>query len=134
MHLSKAEIEVLQFLFDHSGSIRVGELKKNLKKPHSTLNSIIHRLERNGLVIWQKYGPVTLTETGKNKAAHLSRHHFMLEILLVEALGMSAQDAHQEALTTGSTLTCQVIDRIAQKYDPSYSACGKKIPNSRECS
>ncbi|MFX1511599.1 MAG: metal-dependent transcriptional regulator [Promethearchaeota archaeon] len=130
MRFSKSEIEIIQFLYEWVRPIRIGDLKNYLNKPHSSLNSIIRRLERNKIVTWKKYGPVELTNKGKEKGAHFSRHHALMEILLVEGLQMNAKDAHEESLEHASFLSCRVIDLIAQQYEFVKAACGMEIPQS----
>ena len=68
--IKNKEHKVLDFLFYWGRPIRVGDLVKELKIKHSTLNSVLHRLSDEGMIRWETYGPVSLTENGKEKAAH----------------------------------------------------------------
>ena len=106
---------VMEFMYYLDRPISSGELRKRLNIKHSTLNSVIQRLENSGLVDWEKYSLVKLTETGKVKAAHLSNHHFIIEKFLIEELHFSEETAHKEALNLSPHISCNIIDAICKK-------------------
>lgn len=106
---------VLDFLFYWHRPIRVGDLKNHLQIKHSTLNSVLNRLEKDHLVEWEKYGPVQLTEKGVQHASHLSNHHFIIEKFFKEILDLSEKKAHDEALHLAGALSCAIIEAMGKK-------------------
>ena len=120
--------QVLEFLYFWDRPISSGALRKELNIKHSTLNSVIQRLERNRLVVWEKYSLVKLTEKGKEDAAHLSNHHFIVEKFLIDVLEFSEIDAHNEALNLSPHISCKIVDAICIKLHISH----KKI-NAQFC-
>jgi Mn-dependent DtxR family transcriptional regulator len=113
--IKENEHRVLDFLFYWVRPIRVGDLKDHLDLKHSTLNSILSRLESRGLVDWKKYGPVQLSKKGKEHAAHLSNHHFIIEKFFKEILELPQKLAHKEALHLAGAFSCDIIEAICKK-------------------
>ena len=109
------DIAVLEFLYFWDRPINSGTLRKELDLKHSTLNSVIERLEKKGFVEWEKYSLISLTNAGKKEAAHYSNHHFIVEKFLIEILNMDEEDAHKEALSLSPHITCELIDAICKK-------------------
>ncbi|HIP71475.1 MAG TPA: metal-dependent transcriptional regulator, partial [Anaerolineae bacterium] len=63
---------------------RIAQARK--VKPASA-TSMIQRLARLNLVRYEKHYGVTLTEAGEKLALEVLRHHRLLELYLIEALG-----------------------------------------------
>ena len=118
--LTQPENQVLEYLFYHKQAIRPGDLKKDVKLKHTTLNSILGRLETKGIIEWKKYGPVSLTQVGREQAEHLTNHHLIIEYYLKETLNISDEIAHQEALQMADTFSCRLIGEICNKYNISH--------------
>ena len=114
--LKEKEIKILDFLFYWGRPIKAGEIVKELKLKHSTLNSVLKRLTKQQLIKWEKYGAVHLTEVGTSKAAHLTNHHFIIEKFLKETLDISDDFAHKEALNLSRLISCELIEKICEKY------------------
>lgn len=63
----------------------------------STVSANLRRLARDGLVDYEPYGTVTLTERGHQIAVGLVRRHRIIETYLVEQLGLGWDEVHREA-------------------------------------
>lgn len=126
---SKAEKNILSFLYNWNRPIRAGDISKNLTIKHSTLNSILARIEEKDGIIWKKYGLISLTNCGKEYIEHLTKHKHLFSLLLTDTLKMSQEEAHSCVdVELSSNLSCQIIKRIAEKYnEPSSCLCGQKI-------
>lgn len=61
------------------------------------VSKMLRRLTELRLVTHTPYHGVALTETGQKMALEIIRHHRLLERYLVEALGYSWDEVHQEA-------------------------------------
>lgn len=134
------ERKILEFLHGWLRPIRVGDLKTELAKegidiPHSSLNSVIQRLEKEGLLTWEKYGPVALTEKGKKEAAHNQRHFHLFAMFLVQTLDISIEQAKKESYQISGALSCDLIDSINDALNnPEICVCSDSIPQIAECS
>ena len=127
------DYRVLRTLFQE-GELKVGALARKLKSPHSTVGSCIKRLEEKGFVIYERYRPVSLSDTGKELAIELIRHARLLEMLLINELDMNPKIAHAECEKFNLLFSCDLINKICQRYNhPKECPCGEKILNSSDC-
>ncbi|MHA1803366.1 MAG: metal-dependent transcriptional regulator [Promethearchaeota archaeon] len=134
MTISDLDYKVIEYLYRKNMARKVGEIALDLDCPHSTIGSCIKRLKENGYVEYQPYKYVLLTKIGKEKAIELIRHAQLLEVLLHETLGLNAQKAHQEASKIKMLFSCEIINKICEKFNhPEVCPCGEKILNSETC-
>ncbi len=128
------DYKVLKTLFRSETPIKVGDLSKLLKFPHSTIGSCVKRLEEKKQVIYNRYKPVLLTEKGKNLAIELIRHSRLLEMLLINELDLDKEIAHEESEKFNLLFSCETINKICQKYNhPTECPCGESILSSQRC-
>jgi DtxR family Mn-dependent transcriptional regulator len=126
------EDKVLEFLYYWNRPISSGILCKELNYKHSTLNSVLSRLVERGLVEWEKYSQIRLTEDGIETAAHLSNHHFIIEKFFIEHLSLSKEVAHKEAVKLAPHIDCVIIDAICQKLGVSHEEINKQFCSQRD--
>jgi DtxR family Mn-dependent transcriptional regulator len=133
--VSHQEMKVLEFIYRWFRPIRPGDLSKEMNLKHTTLNSQLESLERKNLIKWNRYGPVELTEKGREKARHLNRHHGIIETFLIEILEMSPNKAQIETSTLAPIVSCDFVNSIGERFKlPNICACGNPIPSEEECS
>ncbi|RMG31068.1 MAG: metal-dependent transcriptional regulator [Methanobacteriota archaeon] len=111
------EAKVLIFLLEWGRPVRVGEMKRYLEFPHSTLNSIVKRLEGKGYVDWEEYSNVSLTDLGEKTAIHLLKHHNIMHHYLVNTLGIKDQIAHEDSLKVAGIISCEVIEAMKKSNE-----------------
>ena len=125
---------VLKHIYREGNALKVGTIAKILNLPHSTMGSCVSRLKNKGYVFYKAYGYVSLTDKGKNIAKELIRHTQLMELLLVNSLGLSIEKAHEESEKINFLFSCETINRICEKFGhPKECPCGEKILNSAEC-
>ncbi|MFW9900105.1 MAG: metal-dependent transcriptional regulator [Candidatus Thorarchaeota archaeon] len=127
------DYEVLKKLYKNK-AMKVGDIARKLKYPHSTVGSCIKRLENQGYVIYERYKPVILSESGRDFTIELKRHAHLLEMLLINELEIEAEDAHVECEKINLLFSCDIINKICQRYGhPKKCSCGEEILNSTAC-
>lgn len=132
--VSHQEMKILEFIYRWIRPIRAGDLSKEIKIKHTTLNSQLEALERKKLIKWSRYGLVELTDNGKEKAKHLNRHHGIIETFLIEILGMEPSEAYLETLALAPVVSCEFINLVSERFKlPDICACGSPIPSEEEC-
>jgi DtxR family Mn-dependent transcriptional regulator len=90
---------------------------------------MVKRLGELGLVEHQPYRGVSLTEDGRRIALEVMRHHRLLELYLVETLGVPWDRVHQEAEVLEHVLSEELEEAIAAKLgDPTHDPHGDPIP------
>ncbi|MEZ4517341.1 MAG: metal-dependent transcriptional regulator [Chloroflexota bacterium] len=97
-------------------------------KPASA-TSMIQRLAKLNLVHYEKHYGVTLTEAGEKLALEVIRHHRLLELYLIEALGFSWDEVHEQADILEHVISEKLEERIAAVLNhPEFDPHGDPIP------
>ncbi len=97
-------------------------------KPASA-TSMIQRLARLNLVNYEKHYGVTLTESGEKLALEVIRHHRLLELYLMEALGFGWDEVHEQADILEHVISEKLEERIAAALNhPEFDPHGDPIP------
>jgi DtxR family Mn-dependent transcriptional regulator len=97
-------------------------------KPGS-VTGMIKRLAEMNLVAYTPYQGVQLTDAGAKVALEVVRHHRLLELYLVEALGYSWDEVHDEAEKLEHHISEKLEARIAAHLgDPHFDPHGDPIP------
>jgi DtxR family Mn-dependent transcriptional regulator len=97
----------------------------------STASESIRKLAEQGLVDHEKYGAVTLTDSGRRAALAMVRRHRLLETFLVNELGYSWDEVHDEAEVLEHAISERLVARIDAKLGfPRRDPHGDPIPAS----
>jgi DtxR family Mn-dependent transcriptional regulator len=98
----------------------------------SSVTAMLKKLAALGLAEHARYRGVTLTESGERVALEVIRHHRLVELFLVESLGMTWDEVHAEAEVLEHALSEELEELIATKLgNPTVDPHGDPIP-SRE--
>ncbi len=90
-------LKALLQLSAETGATGVNDLSKRLGIKMPTVNSMMKRLAEKGLVHYESYQPLQLTDEGKKEAALVLRKHRLTEMYLVEKMGFGWEDVHEIA-------------------------------------
>lgn len=97
-------------------------------KPASA-TSMIQRLAKLKLVNYAKHYGVTLTPAGEKLALEVIRHHRLLELYLMEALGFRWDEVHEQADILEHVISEKLEERIAAALNyPDFDPHGDPIP------
>lgn len=89
-------VEMIQTLIEQDGEARAVELAHRMGVSQVTVSRTLNRLKRDGLVDWQPYRSVFLTDQGKTLAHQVqARHQLVLDFLL--AIGVGPENAEIDA-------------------------------------
>ncbi|MBL1131160.1 MAG: metal-dependent transcriptional regulator [Chloroflexi bacterium] len=98
-------------------------------KPASA-TSMIQRLAKFKLVNYEKHYGVTLTDAGEKVALEVIRHHRLIELYLIEALGFTWDEVHEQADILEHFISEKLEERIAAALNhPKFDPHGDPIPN-----
>lgn len=97
-------------------------------KPASA-TGMIRRLNKLNLVNYEKHRGVTLTDEGQRIALEVIRHHRLLELYLIKALGFTWDEVHEEADILEHVISEKLEERIAAALGyPQFDPHGAPIP------
>jgi len=98
----------------------------------ASATGMIKKLAAMGLVAYEPYQGVVLTEAGRQAALQIVRHHRLIELFLTEKLEMPWDQVHSEAHKIEHVLSEEMEDRLdAVLGHPTADPHGAPIP-SRE--
>jgi DtxR family transcriptional regulator, Mn-dependent transcriptional regulator len=97
----------------------------------STVSEAVRKLADQGLVDHARYGAITLTERGRVEAVSVVRKHRLLETFLVQELGYSWDEVHDEAEVLEHAVSEKLMSRIDRKLGyPARDPHGDPIPST----
>jgi DtxR family transcriptional regulator, Mn-dependent transcriptional regulator len=125
---SKA-IYALQARGEEGDAVSTNAVAERLGVTPASASQMLKRLAEAGLVAHEPYRGVVLTEAGRRLALEVIRHHRLLELYLVESLGVPWDRVHQEAEVLEHVLSEELEELIAAKLgDPTHDPHGDPIP------
>jgi DtxR family transcriptional regulator, Mn-dependent transcriptional regulator len=112
-----------------SDAVSTNALAERLGVTAASASGMIKRLCELGLVEHRPYRGVSLTEDGRRVALEVMRHHRLLELYLVQSLGVPWDRVHKEAEVLEHVLSEELEELIAAKLgNPTHDPHGDPIP------
>lgn len=113
------------------GPVGTSALATRLGVSPGTVTAMLKRMAGSGLVDYEPYRGVGLTEAGERVALEVMRHHRLIESYLAAALDMPWDRVHDEAEVLEHYISEDLERRIAEKLgDPSRDPHGDPIPSA----
>lgn len=116
------------------GSVPVAtnDIAQRLNLTAASVSGMVRRLADQGLLSYERYRGVTLTETGRRAALRTLRRHRVIEAYLSGALDYPWDRVHAEAERLEHAASDELVDRMAAAIgEPVVDPHGAPIP-SRE--
>ena len=111
------------------GAVTTQALADRLNVSTASVTGMIKKLDGLRLVEHEPYHGVVLTARGTAAALEVLRHHRLLELFLVEHLGVPWEEVHAEAERLEHHISEGLEERIAAKLgQPSHDPHGDPIP------
>ena len=105
------------------------EVADKLSIAPPSVTNMFTRLREMGLVEYERYHGASLTQAGRTEALRLVRRHRLIETFLMQHLGYSWQDVHDEAERLEHAVSDEFTDRLAQLLGhPARDPHGDLIP------
>lgn len=112
--------------------VTMGQIGGTLEVAPGTVTSMVKTLEKEGLLSYEPYAGVRLTDDGRRMALHVLRRHRLIELFLVEVLELDWSEVHVEAERLEHAMSDKLIDRIdALLGYPSVDPHGDPIPDGQ---
>lgn len=114
-----------------SDLVGMGEIASAMGVAPGTVTSMVKSLEKDGFVAYAPYAGVRLTEHGRRLALRVLRRHRLVELFLVDVLGLDWSEVHAEAEQLEHAISDKLIDRIdARLGHPTTDPHGDPIPDA----
>lgn len=102
-------LEQIHNLIGQKGYARVVDIAANLQISQASVTNMIQRLDAEGLVIYERYRGVVLTEAGSKVGAEIARRHEVLTRLL-SGFGLNPATVHQDVEGMEHHISRQTLD------------------------
>ncbi len=112
---------------------RVGtnELAQALGITAASITDMAQKLHEAQLIDYRKYYGVRLTKRGKEIALRVLRRHRLIELFLVQSLGYSMHEIHEEAERLEHAVSDRFIESLAASMNqPTHDPHGEPIPSA----
>ena len=130
--LTRAQEDYLKALYQLHGDhqpVPTRDLAQRLGISSPSVSEMVTRLSAQGLVEHDRYRGQQLTREGRKVALELVRHHRLLEMFLVQVLGYSLDEVHDEAERLEHVISERLEQRIFELLGrPELDPHGHAIP------
>jgi DtxR family Mn-dependent transcriptional regulator len=112
-----------------SGPAATNEIAQRLAIAPASVSGMVRRLADQGLLAYERYHGVKLTESGRRAALRTLRRHRVIEAYLSRALGYPWDRVHYEAERLEHAASDELVDRMAATIgEPEVDPHGAPIP------
>lgn len=110
--------------------VPMGQLAQALGVVPGTATAMVKALAESGLVRYEPYAGVRLTSAGDRLAGLVLRRHRLIELFLVQVMGLRWDEVHDEAEQLEHAMSDRLIDRMDEMLGwPAVDPHGDPIPD-----
>jgi DtxR family Mn-dependent transcriptional regulator len=110
--------------------VSMGYVATALSVTPGTATTMVKALSDSGLAEYEPYSGVRLTSAGERLAGLVIRRHRLVEAFLVQVMGMSWAEVHEEAEQLEHAVSDRLIERIDEMLGrPAHDPHGDPIPD-----
>jgi|BioPla2DNA2_1021312.scaffolds.fasta_scaffold63594_3 DtxR family Mn-dependent transcriptional regulator len=127
--LTKSREDYLRVLYkkiNNKNIVKSNELAQELNISRSSVSRMMKILKKDGYIQMENYGPIRLTEKGKNYAKKIDYKHKTLYSFLNNVIGLDEKTANEEACHIEHIVSLKTVKRIRKLID-SYLAGSNKL-------
>ena len=123
-------LKAVYLLEQESERVQTSALAEALGITAPSTTEMAKKLARAQLLVHEPYRGMSLTPTGKRVALEIVRNHRLIELFLIETLGYSWDEVHEEAERLEHAVSDRFIQRVAEYLGhPRYDPHGDPIPS-----
>ncbi len=122
-------LKTIYLLREREGAATTTAIAAALEVTPASVTGMIKKLAELKLVRHTPYQGVELTKSGEKIALEMVRHHRLLELFLMEALGYTWDEVHTEAHVLEHVISEEFEERMAARLgNPTVDPHGDPIP------
>src|ERR671924_1360048 len=111
--------------------VSMGQVAAALGVTPGTATTMVKALAESGLAEYEPYSGVRLSAAGEKLAGLVLRRHRLVELFLVQVMGMSWAEVHEEAEQLEHVVSERLIERIDEMLGrPTRDPHGDPIPSA----
>ncbi len=110
--------------------VPMGQVASTLGVTPGTATTMVKALAESGLAEYEPYSGVRLSAAGERLAGLVVRRHRLVELFLVQVMGMRWDEVHDDAEQLEHVVSERLIERIDEMLGhPTHDPHGDPIPN-----
>ena len=115
-----------------SGPVPISRLAERLDVLPVSANQMVRKLEAEGLLSYEPYSGVELTDLGVRQANQILRRRLLWEVFLVHHLNYAVPEADGIACRLEHTISSEATERLAEFLgNPTRAPGGERIPGAQ---
>ena len=107
-------IKTMYILKKQNGYVRVTDVANKMNCTKPSVNKALYNLKDNGLVNYESYGTIELTQKGEDLAKKILEAYDIVYVFLKEVLNLNEEDAKSEAEKIKMTISDNTINQLAK--------------------
>lgn len=115
--ITKSQEEYLKTMYilkKQNKNIRVTDIANKMQCTKPSVNKAIHNLKNNGLINYEIYGAIELTQDGEKLAKKVLEAYDIVYLFLKEVLNIEEEKAHNEAEKIKSIIEDETLNKLAK--------------------
>lgn len=107
-------LKCMYILKQQNDNIRVTDIAEKMNCTKPSVNKAINNLKENGLVNYESYGKIELTDAGEDLAKKIIETYDIVYLFLKDVLGLDEEEAESEAENIKSSINDNTINKLAR--------------------
>ncbi len=105
-------LKTIYVLKNAGDQVRVTDISKKLNCSKPSVNRALNCLKDEGLILYETYGDIDITEEGISVAKSIIKRYDILKLFLVEILGVDESVAQDEATKMKHAISEDTISKL----------------------
>ncbi len=111
---SEEYLKTMYILKKQNGNIRVTDIANKMNCTKPSVNKAIYNLKDKGMLNYESYGTIELTEEGENLAKKILEAYDIVYLFLKDVLNIEENQAEKEAEKIKMSITDETINKLAK--------------------
>ncbi len=107
-------LKCMYILNKQNGNIRVTDIAEKMNCTKPSVNKAINNLKEKGLINYESYGKIELTEDGENLAKKILEKYDIVYLFLKDVLELDDEEAEKEADKIKLSINDNTINKLAK--------------------
>src|SRR5699024_2846285 len=107
-------LKTMYLLKKQNDKIRVTDIAEKMNCTKASVNKAIYNLKDEGMLNYESYGTIELTEEGENLAKKILEAYDIVYLFLKDVLELNEEDAKSEAEKIKLATTDNTINKLAR--------------------
>ena len=107
-------LEVICNHIDENKTVRAVDISKKLNVSRASVTEALKKLASKGMLLYDRYGSITMTEKGIKEAQRVVSKHTSLQKFFEKVLGLETEEASQNACRIEHVISEKAFEKISE--------------------